>query len=333
LPDVTELANAKTEAEVDAAAANLNAEINGPNKQRANKDERVGKWRVDQDGNISVQTGVWTPTMARRVTIIDEIRGFCVLCMVVFHCLFILGSQFDVAWGTRLYEFFRPAQPAFSAMFILISGICARFSRDVRKRGFILVVAAAGITLTTVLLLPYLGFEGMRVWFGVIHLLAVSKLLFGLGNKTFDKIPSFLGLFICLGLFFFTAPVGQGYLGLFGFHWDLPEALYRTNALAFLGFATPAFEAFDHFPLLPYCFIFLFGTFMGKMIRFPSPRKWGSGRKAGWDDEGLPNICYKLHSMFFFLLGYYALPIYLLHVPVFYGLAYFLQALLGMGNS
>jgi len=255
--------------------------------------------------------------VGRRIHLIDEMRGICVLAMVAFHSFFVLGSQFGMDWGMRCYEFFRPAQPAFAAMFILIAGFCARLSRDIYRRGFLLAVIAAAITLLSVLLLPYLGFEGLRVWFGIIHLLAVSSLLFGLGRKIFDKIPAPVGLALCLALFFLTAPVSQGHLGLFGLRMDLPEALYRTNALAFLGFATPAFEAFDHFPLLPYCFVFLFGTFMGKLN----------------EKKGLPDFCYKPHMLFFGFLGRHALLAYLLHVPVFYGLAYFLQALLRMGNS
>jgi len=289
--DVTDLVNAKTEAEMDAAAQKINQQKAGA---------------------------------ARRVTFIDEIRGVCVAAMVAYHCFFVLGSQFGVAWGTALYVFFRPAQPVFAAMFILIAGFCARFSRDIKKRGFMLTVAAAGITCATVLLLPYLGFADMKVWFGVLHLLAASTLLFALGKPVFDKIPGLLGALLCLGLFFVFAPVGQGYLGLLGFRVELPEALYRTNALAFLGFGTPAFEAFDHFPLLPYCFIFLFGTFMGKLAR-------NEKAKDEKGKENLPDFCYKPHSAFFGLLGRHALPVYLLHVPVFYGLFYFIRAIASLG--
>jgi len=291
----------------------------------------LGGVNWDQKGSVAANPAAWQPDMMRRVALIDEIRGLCVLCMVVFHCLFVLGSQFGVAWGTNLYEFFQPAQPAFAAMFILISGICARFSRDVKKRGFILAGIAAGITLVTVLLLPYLEIGDMRVWFGVIHLLAASTLLFALGKRILDKIPSLMGVLLCLGLFLFFSPVTQNppYLGIFGYRIPLPEV--QGNALAFLGFYTPDFEAFDHFPILPYCFIFLFGTFVGKMIRFPSPRRWGSGRRSGWDDEGLPEFCYIQHSRFFGFLGRQALWFYLLHVPVFYGLFYLIRVLASIG--
>jgi uncharacterized membrane protein len=211
-------------------------------------------------------------------------------------------------------------------MFILIAGICTRLSRDVRKRGLLLTVIALLITAVTVLLLPALGFEGIRVWFGVLHLLAASTLLFGFGKKIFDKFPALLGAILCLALFFLTAPVGQGYLGMFGFHMDLPESLYRTNALAFLGFYNrDTFFSWDYFPLLPYMFIFLFGSYIGKLVI-------NDKKKNEREKENLPEFCYTQHSAFFGLLGRRALPIYLLHVPVFYGLFYFARVLISFGS-
>jgi len=330
--DVTQLVNAKTEAEADAAAAQFNGQLGmGAGAYPGVMFPGIGvPW--DQKGSVGVASGVWQPVMMRRVAVIDELRGLCVLAMVGYHWLFVLGSQFGYAWGTSLYEFLGPAQPLGAGMFILIAGISTRFSRDVRKRGFILTVISLAITGVTVLLLPYLGIGDMRIWFGIIHLLAVSTLLFSVFKRAFDRVPSLLGLVFFLFLFFVTAPVGQGYLGMFGFHIDMPEILYQTNALAFLGFNTPEFQAFDHYPLLPWCFIFLFGSFMGKMIRSPGPKRWGGGRRTGMDDEGLPEFCYIQHSRFFGFLGRHALPVYLLHIPAFYGLVYVVRAVVSMGS-
>ena len=252
---------------------------------------------------------------AKRLELLDEVRGLCVMAMVCYHAFFVLATQFDVAWGQTLYDFFRPAQPVFAAMFILIAGICSRLSRDIKKRGFMLAVIALLISFLTLLVLPALGFEDMRVWFGVLHLLAASTLLFALFKKILDKIPALLGAIICLALFLLTAPVGQGYLGMFGFHAVLPQALYQTNALFFLGFHTPDFVSFDYFPLLPYCFLFLFGSSMGKYA----------------EKESFPPFCYIKHSAFFGFLGRRALPIYLLHVPVFYGLFYLVRIIAAIG--
>jgi len=284
--DLTEVLNAKTTEDVDNAIK----KANGGQKPEEKKEPK-------------------------RLAMLDEVRGLCVMAMVCYHAFFILASQFDVAWGQTLYDFFRPAQPVFAAMFILIAGICSRLSRDVRKRGLLLSVIALLINFLTLLVLPGMGFPDVRVLFGVLHLLAVSTLLFALFQKILDKIPALLGVILCLILFLLFAPVGQGYLGMFGFHADLPPALYQTNALFFLGFHKPDFVSFDYFPLLPYFFLFLFGSFMGKYAK----------------DEKFPDFCYTKHSAFFGLLGRRALPIYLLHVPVFYGLFYFLRLVAAIG--
>ena len=290
--DVSALANAKSAAEVDEVAKRLNDEI----AKNKGKD----------------------PPKRKRIEPLDEIRGICVLCMVCYHSFYVLGTQFGVEWGLKFYTFFLPAQPVFAAIFILIAGICSRLSRDVKKRGLLLTVIAICITLVTVLLLPALGFQDMQVWFGVLHLLAASTLLFALLKKVFDKLPALAGVVVCLALFFLFAPVSQGYLGMFGFHVDLPEGLYQTNALAFLGFYNrDTFFSWDYFPLLPYLFLFLFGSFMGKFME---------------KEDHVPEFGYKKHMVPFGFLGRHALPIYLLHVPVFYGLVYFLRALFSIGQ-
>ncbi|MCL2298604.1 MAG: DUF1624 domain-containing protein [Firmicutes bacterium] len=305
-------------AQANAEDEELNALTNGGKRlalfRRYRSEPRV----------IAEADGIWAPDI-RRVALIDELRGVCVLCMVCYHSFFILDTQFGVAWSAKLYEFLRPAQPIFAGLFIVISGVCARLSQDIKKRGLVRAVYAALITFATVLLLPALGFENMQVWFGVLHLLAASALLFALGMKAFNRIPAPVGALVCLGLFLFFAPVSQGYFGMFGFHFDLPESLYQNNALAFLGFYRPDFAAWDHFPLLPWFFLFLFGTFIGKFVK----REKG---ETELEKEGLPEFCYRQHSSFFGFLGRHALLTYLLHIPVFYGLSYCLQTLFSVGK-
>lgn len=254
----------------------------------------------------------------RRVELLDEIRGICVLAMVIYHFFFVCMHQFGMEWAEACYDFLTPLQPIFAAVFILISGICTRLSADLKKRTLVLFVLALSITMITTLLMPALGFEPVPVWFGIIHLLAVSYLLVMLGKKLIDKLPTIIGTAISLGLFFFTAPVSQHYMGMFGLRLQMPDVLYETNALFFLGFHTTGFTYADYFPLLPYFFLFLFGAFMGKLVRNDKTK------------DNLPEFCYKKHMLPFGFLGRHALKIYLLHVPVFYGVGYLLHVLFSM---
>ena len=285
--------------------------------ENESKDQQIKNEDSEQFTLWKKEPGVWKKeTEKRRLILLDEVRGLCVLAMVCYHSFYVLYSQFGVGWGQTLYEFFRPVQPVFAAMFILISGICSRLSRDVRRRGLMLTVISLMISLVTILALPAIGITDAQVWFGVLHLLAASMLLFALGRKIFDKIPALAGALICLALFIVFAPVAQGYLGMLGFRIELPGALYETNALFFLGFHKPGggFISLDYFPLLPYCFLFLFGSFMGKFA----------------EKESFPEFCYKSHNKPLGLFGRNSLAIYLLHVPVFYGLFYLARALVSI---
>ena len=239
----------------------------------------------------------------KRLALLDELRGLCILAMVVFHAFYLLG-RFDVPAGKALYDFFTPAEPVFAAIFILISGICARFSAHLLKRGLLLALCAALISLATIAWLPGLR---MQVWFGILHLLGCSKLLYCAGRKLFDKVPAAVGLLLSLALFTLTAPVADGYFGFMSLRWNLPQALYSSNRLLFLGFhlPPPGFFSWDYFPLLPYFFLFLSAVYIGRCAA-----------------SEFPAFCYKRHFAPFAWLGKHSLLVYILHIPVLYGIFY-----------
>ena len=43
---------------------------------------------------------------AKRILILDEIRGFAIICMVVHHMFYDIGFVLDVQWGYRVFDFF-----------------------------------------------------------------------------------------------------------------------------------------------------------------------------------------------------------------------------------
>ena len=112
-----------------------------------------------------------------RIGLMDDLRGFCVLCMIFYHGFLLAFSSFGVVAGGQAYDFFRPVQPFFAGTFILLCGISCRLSHSNRDRGLKLLAVALAINLITILGLPRLkplgfDFSGSEIWFGILDLLA-----------------------------------------------------------------------------------------------------------------------------------------------------------------
>ena len=289
---MTELANARTEAEVDAAAKRLNDQI----QQR-----RQG---------LGAQE--------KRIPLLDEFRGLCVAALMVYDFSFMLGTYFQKDWFYGAFETMGVAKPAFATLFILISGVSIRLSRDAGRRTAILGCCALGISVVTLVLFPKLGIDQAGVMFGVLHMLTCGALLYVLFRKLIEKCPAIIGALLSLALFCWTFPVQEGRFSFFGaLTWELPEKLYQSDALFFLGFHSDDFFAWDYFPLLPYVFMFLFGAFVGKYLI----------------KDQLPDFCYKPHFPLVGLIGRKALIIFMLHLPVFYGIGYLIHLIAHPPNA
>jgi len=75
------------------------------------------------------------------------------------------------------------------------------------------------------------------------------------------------------------------------------------DLLSILGWSQPGFVSYDYWPILPWMFVFMFGTWAGQYIR----------------DGKFPNRFYEMKVPFFPIVGRNALLIYVLHQPVLYG--------------
>ena len=51
------------------------------------------------------------PISSRRIHLLDEIRGFAVLCMIFYHGFHTLSLLLNWSWAQTLLEFFTPAEP------------------------------------------------------------------------------------------------------------------------------------------------------------------------------------------------------------------------------
>ncbi len=233
----------------------------------------------------------------KRIHFIDEIRGLMIIAVVICHFFYSLDVIFQVGPFIGVYDSMLSWQPIVPGAFILISGVSFQLSRNNVKRGFKLLIVSAVITVATLIILP-----SATIWFGIIHFLAVMNIIFGLLKKQINKNPAAAGIIIFAFLFVLTFNVHMGYLGIEGiWSYKLPDVLYTTDFTAPLGFYTENFRSADYSPLLPWTFLFLIGTILGRYT------------------EKIPESLAKMHIRPLAFVGRHTLIIYLLHQPIIIG--------------
>ena len=247
---------------------------------------------------------------ARRIVFIDELRGLCILLMVAFHGAYSLVYIFDVnipAFHAPFLQDF--AQPFVAGIFVVISGVVSHYSKNNIKRGAVVLGCGLLITAVTAWFMP-----GQVILFGILHLLGVCMILFGLislgrGSKP-DRLPAFAGMMLFSLLFAVTFNIPRGYLGISvgGVHMalQLPDQLYSRLWLSPLGFLNSGFFTVDYYPIIPWLFLFFAGTYMG----------------AAFYNGGAPEFLYRKRCRFLAAAGRHTLIIYILHQPVIYAVTW-----------
>ncbi len=237
-----------------------------------------------------------TDTLKNRIYAIDEMRGLCIVAMVIYHLGYSMWYLYNIELGYYIMKYEAPIALVGPWMFIFISGISSMLSKSNLKRGLKLAVVAVVISAVTIMFVPQ-----SAIYFGVIHFFAVAMILFHFIKPIVMKIPSFIGAIISLMLFAITYTVPQGYLSFFGYRiYELPSYLYENNYLMPLGFPPNGFMSADYFPILPYIFMFLAGGFIGVLAK--------NGK--------FPKFLYKSRIKPLSYLGRHSLSIYILHQPV-----------------
>ena len=152
-----------------------------------------------------------------RVGILDELRGFAIICMVVYHAMYDLKYLFGLDIPIFFDGWFDVIRDIFAGLFIFISGTVCRYSSNNIKRG----AQCFFIGMIMTFVMPF--FTSGTVMFGILHFLGVSMMLFGLGQKLFDLLPSWVGIGVCVLLFILTMNVrltyangmiSPGYIGI-----------------------------------------------------------------------------------------------------------------------
>ena len=221
----------------------------------------------------------------RRIELMDAARGLSLVLMVFHHFFYDLVVFAGAPRWLFNNPVFDPLHYFFAGLFIFISGISSNFSHSNAARGAKVIGVALVITLVTTVM-------DMAIVFGILHFLGVCMLLYGLTQGFWQRVNARLPWLVpalSLAGIAATARLANGY----------PTA---TPHLWMFGLTTPEFSSSDYFPLLPWVFVFLLGTWAGKYVR--------EGKLPAW--------FYETKVPFFPAVGRKSLLIYVLHQPLLY---------------
>lgn len=230
-----------------------------------------------------------------RYYLIDSLRGFALINMLVFHLLYdvFMIYSLDSGWASQplmvIWERF------ICISFIVTSGVSLNFSHNACKRGIIINLFGFLITIVTTLAIPQ-----QAVWFGILNLLGCSMLILQPLRIYLDKVRPSLGMTLSLLIFSFTYGVPKRYIGIFGLKiFDLPSQLYQFKWLSFLGLKSAEFFSTDYFPIIPWIFMFAAGYFLWRFIKCVNAERF-----------------FVLKIPVLNVIGRYSLWIYLVHQPL-----------------
>ena len=225
-----------------------------------------------------------------RISWLDGWRGAALYIMVVYHLLFDAYMFGWVGWDLFLSVPMVLLEKLSAYSFILCAGISSTLTRSNVKRGLVTLAAGAVVTAAS-----YLVDAPIR--FGVLQFLGLAMLVYALVGKGLKKIPEKLAPILWVALFIF-------------FHILTERVLVDTHWLFWLGFRYAGYVSYDHFPMLPYIFLFFLGGWLGGVLQSHGDRFPILARTApewlAWP-------------------GRHSLWIYLIHQPMLYGVCWILS--------
>lgn len=231
-----------------------------------------------------------------RLALLDSLRGFTLLHMIVYHALWDLTNLFGVSMPWFHSAAVQLWQQAICWTFILVSGFCWPLGRRALQRGALVLAAGALVSGVSLLASPETAIR-----FGVLTLIGSCTLLLIPLDRLLKRAPPLAGIGAAMALFLLTRHAAEGLLGWRAVR--LPEGLYQNGLTAYLGFPPPSFFSTDYFPLLPWLFLFLTGYFLYHAL--------GEGAFKRALHRGIAPLGF---------LGRHSLVIYLLHQPILYGI-------------
>lgn len=227
-----------------------------------------------------------------RISWLDGWRGTALYLMLLYHLLFDFYMFGWMSWERIMSPPLVVLEKYIAYSFILCAGISSTLSRSNGKRGLLTLGAAALVTAASFAV-------GAPILFGVLQFLGLAMLIYAAVGKWVYRVPVKLAPVLWLALFIAT-------------HIWTDRTVVNVRWLFWLGFLYPGYISYDHFPLLPYIFLFFLGVWMGRVIREHRDRLPFLDRTA---------------PRWLTWPGSRTLWIYLIHQPVLYGICWAIHSL------
>ena len=243
---------------------------------------------------------------AGRYGLLDGIRGFALINMMVYHAVWDLVYLFGCNWRWYGSQGAYIWQQCICWTFILLSGFCQGLGRRRWQRGALVFGGGLALTVVTLIFMPE-----NRVVFGVLTLIGSGVLLMIPLGGLLARLNPLAGLLGSLALFILARNVNSGYLGFEGWRLiALPSGWYQNLATAYLGFPPPGFYSTDYFALFPWIFLFLVGFFLCRLMAgkgwltclahsWAKPLEW-VGRHSLWIYMAHQPVIYLLLTLIFY---------------------------------
>ena len=241
-----------------------------------------------------------------RIGLFDLLRGFSVVSMVLFHLCYDLAfiAGVDVAWfAPPLQDVWRCS---ISWTFVFVAGCMCPLSRSNLRRALNYGLVALAIWVVTSIVAV-----DIPISFGIIYCMAACTLVAGVLDRLGALPRGRAAALVLLVLFVAFLGLPDGTIGFGAASLEVPDALYATPWLSWLGLPGPDFSSGDYYPLLPYLFLYLAGAALGT--------RWLKRGYPSWAREA---SCAPLN-----FAGRHALAIYVAHQPVILGACAILGAL------
>jgi len=240
-----------------------------------------------------------------RLNRVDELRGFTLISMILYHFMWDLKNiaMFNMDWYTGPFGYVW--QKSICITFIFISGFCFSFGKKRLKRSLLIFICGGIITAVTLLAMP-----DNRVVFGILTFIGsagiitifIDKLHTNLEEKLNKRTLNLTMAIGMLLLFVICFNIYNEYIYLPSAVM-LPKYMYKGYVATFIGFPDPTFFSTDYFPIFPWIFLYLLGYYTQRIVK---------------NQERIIEFLKKDRFKLISYIGRKTLIIYMVHQPILY---------------